>query len=170
MAAQPATRLCHRRRRPEEYYCEPKSGGGAYISRGLRERAACGDGPLRFTGSAAFNAASESGVTPKCRVAGAEVFPELMKLDRSHRHALGEDFARSGDLTVFAPIEVLPTTRRRVPFTVELKNTRSSSRSRRSISSAIACRAAMASGSMPVAAASTWLNRLPTATGKKWCR
>lgn len=109
----------------EEYYCEPKSGGGAYISRGLRERAACGDGPvLRFTGSAAFNAASESERNAEMQEwLEADVFPELMKLDRSHRHALGEDFARSGDLTVFAPIEVLPTTRRRVPFTVELKNT-----------------------------------------------
>ncbi|MNJ10341.1 terminase large subunit domain-containing protein [Aeromonas salmonicida] len=109
----------------EEYYCEPKSGGGAYISRGLRERAACGDGPvLRFTGSAAFNAASESERNAEMQEwLEAEAFPELMKLDRSHRHALGEDFARSGDLTVFAPIEVLPTTRRRVPFTVELKNT-----------------------------------------------
>ncbi len=109
----------------EEYYCEPKSGGGAYISRGLRERAACGDGPvLRFTGSAAFNAASESERNGEMQEwLEAEAFPELMKLDRSHRHALGEDFARSGDLTVFAPIEVLPTTRRRVPFTVELKNT-----------------------------------------------
>lgn len=109
----------------EEYYCEPKSGGGAYISRGLRERAACGDGPvLRFTGSVAFNAASESERNAEMKEwLEAEVFPELMKLDRSHRHALGEDFARSGDLTVFAPIEVLPTTRRRVPFTVELKNT-----------------------------------------------
>lgn len=109
----------------EEYYCEPKSGGGAYISRGLRERAACGDGPvLRFTGSSAFNAASESERNAEMQEwLEAEVFPELMKLDRSHRHALGEDFARSGDLTVFAPIEVLPDTRRRVPFTVELKNT-----------------------------------------------
>lgn len=109
----------------EEYYCEPKSGGGAYISRGLRERAACGDGPvLRFTGSADFNAATESARQGEMQEwLERVVFPELMKLNRENRHALGEDFARSGDLTVFAPIEVLPTTRRRVPFTVELKNT-----------------------------------------------
>lgn len=109
----------------EEYYCEPKSGGGAYLPRGLRERACRVDGPvLRFTGSAAFNSASESERHAEMQEwLEAEVFPELMKLDRSHRHALGEDFARSGDLTVFSPIEVLPDTRRRVPFTVELKNT-----------------------------------------------
>lgn len=108
----------------EEYYCEPKSGGGAYLPRGLRERACRVDGPvLRFTGSAAFNSASESERNAEMQDwLEAEVFPELMKLDRSHRHALGEDFARSGDLTSFAPIQVLPDTRRRVPFLVELKN------------------------------------------------
>lgn len=108
----------------EEYYCEPKSGGGAYLPRGLRERACRVDGPvLRFTGSAAFNSASESERNAEMQEwLEAEVFPGLMKLDRSHRHALGEDFARSGDLTVFAPIQVLPDTRRRVPFLVELKN------------------------------------------------
>lgn len=108
----------------EEYYCEPKSGGGAYLPRGLRERACRVDGPvLRFTGSAAFNSASESERNAEMQEwLEAEVFPELMKLDRSHRHALGEDFARSGDLTSFAPIMVKPDTRRRVPFLVELKN------------------------------------------------
>ncbi|MDN2661750.1 hypothetical protein OW491_18235, partial [Neptunomonas sp. CHC150] len=44
----------------EEYQCVPKNGGGAYISRGLRERAARLDGPvLSFTGSKAFNEAKE---------------------------------------------------------------------------------------------------------------
>lgn len=108
----------------EEYYCEPKNGGGAYISRGLRERAARVDGPLlRFVGSATFNQASESARIGEMQEwLDATVLPELMKLDGTHRHALGEDFARSGDLTVFAPIAVLPTTRRRVPFLVELAN------------------------------------------------
>lgn len=108
----------------EEYYCEPKSGGGAYISRGLRERACKVDGPvLRFTGSAAFNAASESERNGEMQEwLDAVVLPELEKLDPTLRHALGEDFARTGDLTDFAPIQVLPNTRRRVPFLVELKN------------------------------------------------
>lgn len=46
----------------EEYYCVPKNGGGAYISRGLRERAASlADAPvISFTGSAAFNNAGEA--------------------------------------------------------------------------------------------------------------
>lgn len=108
----------------EEYFCEPKSGGGAYLPRGLRERACRVDGPvLRFTGSAAFNAASETARQGEMQEwLNAVVLPELEKLDPTLRHALGEDFARSGDLTDFAPIQVLPNTRRRVPFLVELKN------------------------------------------------
>ena len=39
----------------EEYYCEPKNGGGTYLARSIRERAARGTGPvLRFTGTAEF--------------------------------------------------------------------------------------------------------------------
>ncbi|AVQ86197.1 hypothetical protein C7R88_02050 [Plesiomonas shigelloides] len=108
----------------EEYYCEPKSGGGAYLPRGLRERAARGEPTvLRFTGSTAFNAASETErVNEMQEWLDQYVQPELDKLDKSCRHALGEDFARTGDLTVLAPIDVQPNTRRRVPFLVELKN------------------------------------------------
>lgn len=108
----------------EEYYCQPKSSGGAYLPRGLRERAARGDGPvLRFTGSAAFNSAPEP-----VRIAEMQewldevVLPYLLSLPKEIRHALGEDFARSGDLTVLAPIQVHDDTKRHVPFTVELKN------------------------------------------------
>ncbi|MBL1862998.1 hypothetical protein ELE63_31885, partial [Klebsiella pneumoniae] len=44
----------------EEYYCEPKNGGGTYLARSIRERAARGAGPvLRFTGTAEFNAMPE---------------------------------------------------------------------------------------------------------------
>lgn len=39
-----------------------------------------------------------------------------------HRKALGSDFARSGDLSVFWPVVVMPDLLRRCPFTVELRN------------------------------------------------
>ncbi|MGL5164256.1 MAG: hypothetical protein ACRC8E_18585, partial [Plesiomonas shigelloides] len=75
------------------------------------------------TGSTAFNAASETErVNEMQEWLDQYVQPELDKLDKSCRHALGEDFARTGDLTVLAPIDVQPSTRRRVPFLVELKN------------------------------------------------
>lgn len=108
----------------EEYQCVPKNGGGAYISRGLRERAACIDGPvLGFTGSTAFNQANESARMGEMEEWLEEhVLPELQKLDPRLRHSLGEDFARSGDLTVFAPVASQTDTKRRVPFLVELAN------------------------------------------------
>ncbi|ELW7372130.1 TPA: terminase family protein [Yersinia enterocolitica] len=108
----------------EEYYCEPKSGSGVYLPRSIRERAARGAGPvLRFTGSAEFNALSE----PMRALEMQEwleqiVLPVLNRLPTHLRHALGEDFARNGDLTVFAPITVNDDTTREVPFLVELAN------------------------------------------------
>lgn len=109
----------------EEYYCVPKNGGGAYISRGLRDRAArLLDAPvLRFTGSAAFNTASEHARKGEMQE-WLEEHVELLlhKLPKNLRHCLGEDFARNGDLTVFAPITVEANTKRTVPFLVELAN------------------------------------------------
>lgn len=108
----------------EEYYCEPKNGGGAYIARSLRERAATGTGPvLRFTGTAEFNALSE-GLRRLDMQEWLEsvVRSELEKLPQNLRHCLGEDFARNGDLTVFAPVTVNDDTTRTVPFLVELSN------------------------------------------------
>lgn len=108
----------------EEYYCEPKSGSGVYLPRSIRERAARGTGPvLRFTGTAEFNALSE----PMRALEMQEwleqiVLPVLNRLPKHLRHALGEDFARNGDLTVFAPITVNDNTTREVPFLVELAN------------------------------------------------
>ncbi|WP_417880330.1 terminase large subunit domain-containing protein [Vibrio sp.] len=108
----------------EEYYCVPKSGGGAYIARSLRERAARLDAPvLRFTGSDAFNQAGEGARMREMQEWLVEhVGPVLKTLPKNLRHALGEDFARSGDLTVFAPVIINDDTKRKVPFLVELKN------------------------------------------------
>lgn len=109
----------------EEYYCVPKNGGGAYISRSLRERAASlSDAPVvRFTGSTAFNAAGEGERMREMQEWLVEnIGPLMVKLPVNLRHALGEDFARNGDLTVFAPITVEDDTKRTVPFLVELSN------------------------------------------------
>ncbi|MFM4053853.1 hypothetical protein AB8T52_31135, partial [Klebsiella quasipneumoniae subsp. similipneumoniae] len=51
-----------------------------------------------------------------------EVLPVLNTLPQNLRHCLGEDFARSGHLTVFAPMTVNDDTTRTVPFLVELAN------------------------------------------------
>jgi phage FluMu gp28-like protein len=50
------------------------------------------------------------------------LLPLLNDLDTSRQHVLGEDFGRSGDLTILAPGEIGMDLVRRVPFIVELRN------------------------------------------------
>ena len=107
----------------EEYYCVPKQGGGAYLSRAVIEARMVDAPVLRFEGSTAFNAWPEH--LRQAEVAdwlAEHVDPLLAALDGDERHALGEDFGRSGDLTVLAPIATAQDLKRRVPFLVELRN------------------------------------------------
>ena len=107
----------------EEYYCVPKSGGGAYLSRALIESRMVEAPVLRFEGSAEFNGWPEPLREAEMRDWCEEhLKPLLAKLDPKERHAFGEDFGRTGDLTVFAPIAIGQDLRRRVPFLVELRN------------------------------------------------
>lgn len=107
----------------EEYYCVPKSGGGAYLSRALIESRMVEAPVLRFEGSAEFNAwpehLREAEMRDWCE---QQLKPHLVKLEPSEPHAFGEDFGRSGDLTVIVPIAIGLDLRRRVPFLVELRN------------------------------------------------
>lgn len=52
----------------------------------------------------------------------SELEPHLKKLDRNREHVFGEDFARSGDLTVLAIGEIGQDLVRRVRLMVELRN------------------------------------------------
>jgi phage FluMu gp28-like protein len=107
----------------EEYYCVPKQGGGAFLSRALIEARMVDAPVLRFEGSAEFNAwpehLREAEVRDWCET---HLLEPLKALDPKLPHAIGGDFGRSGDLTVFAPIETGQALRRRVPFLVELRN------------------------------------------------
>lgn len=107
----------------EEYYCVPKSGGGAYLSRALIEARMIDAPVLRFEGSAEFNTWSEhlreAEVRDWCET---NLKPLLVLLNPTEAHAFGEDFGRSGDLTVMAPMAITQQLRRRVPFLVELRN------------------------------------------------
>lgn len=107
----------------EEYYCVPKSGGGAYLSRALIE-ARMTDAPvLRFEGSAEFNAMPEHLRAAEIRDwCERELRPHLERLNPNDPHCFGEDFGRSGDLTVIAPMAITQLLQRVVPFLVELRN------------------------------------------------
>lgn len=110
----------------EEYGCVPKKSGGAYLSRVLIEQAMVADHSIRI-----YRYEAPKGFeswTPAMRVAEVQVWceenlrPELARLSDKNRHTFGEDFARRGDLSVFTPLVILPSLRKRVPFQVELRN------------------------------------------------
>lgn len=107
----------------EEYYCVPKSGGGVYLSRALIESRMVPAPVLRYAGTEEFNAWPEplrnAEIAKWCE---EHLRPLLNELDKEEEHVLGEDFARSGDLTVFAPMAISQQLLRRVPFLVELRN------------------------------------------------
>lgn len=107
----------------EEYYCEPKQGGGAYLNRMLIESRMFDAPVIRFEGSAEFNTwpdhIREAEIRDWCET---NLLPELKKLNPKNQHAIGEDFARSGDMTDMVPMEVAQDLKRSVPFIVELKN------------------------------------------------
>ena len=107
----------------EEYDCVPKQSGGSYFSLSLIEARMEPAPVLRYTGTEDFNRRPE----PERRAEIDEwiaqnLKPVLADLDTTTPHALGEDFARSGDLTVFAPMAIETDLTRRIPFLVELKN------------------------------------------------
>ena len=107
----------------EEYYCVPKAGGGAYLSRALIESRSKPVPVIRYEGSAAFNLWAEhlreAEIKDWCK---EHLLPLLNELNPKLPHCIGEDFARSGDFTVMAPMELGQDLKRRVPFLVELRN------------------------------------------------
>lgn len=107
----------------EEYFCVPKAGGGAYLSRMLIESCMQPAPVYRFEGSKAFNRWPEDKRQAAMREWLEEnLAPELINLNPKLSHTIGEDFGRSGDLTVMAPMEIGQDLVRRIPFMVELRN------------------------------------------------
>jgi len=107
----------------EEYYCVPKQGGGAYLSRALIESRMEPAPVVRFTGTEAFNRQSKAQRRAEMKAwLEAHIQPLLEQLNPNEDHVFGEDFARTGDLTVLAPAAIKPDLRRVVPFMVELQN------------------------------------------------
>ena len=52
----------------------------------------------------------------------SELDPAMVRLDTGLISCFGEDFGRSGDLTVIWPLQLAPNLFRRTPFVVELRN------------------------------------------------
>lgn len=108
----------------EELFCNPRSGGGAYIAGTLIEGCMDETVPVvRWEQPASF-----SEVPKHLREAEAREWcdehlaPLLAELNPNLLSCFGEDFGRSGDLTVIWPLQIQPNTVRRTPFLVELRN------------------------------------------------
>lgn len=111
----------------EELFCVPSRGGGIWLSRALVEaRMAPVEQPRRVIRWQAPDGMDlwsdyliEAEVADFCE---RELKPELDKLDPNLASMVGEDFARSGDLTVIAPCQITSMLVRDFPFLVELRN------------------------------------------------
>ncbi len=108
----------------EELLCIPRQGGGVWLSRVLIESRMIEAPIVRFHGTKEFNAwpepARRAEMHDWCET---ELGPLLRKLDPARRHVIGGDFARSGDMSSYAPLEIGETLRRISPFILEMRNT-----------------------------------------------
>ncbi|WP_369951975.1 hypothetical protein [Ralstonia syzygii] len=108
----------------EELNCVPANSGGAWLSRALIESRMSTDTPvLRWECKAGFELLSDHIRAAECRDwLEAGLAPLLAALPADAISFNGEDFGRTGDLTVHVPLIQTQNLVRRVPFLVELRN------------------------------------------------
>ncbi|WKS99781.1 terminase family protein [Gallibacterium salpingitidis] len=108
----------------EEYYCVPKKSSGGYISRPLVDRATDNTKvKLVFECDSRFITwTEEERETITLEWLLQVVLPHLEQLNTDYRHSFGVDFARTGDLSVFAVCACLPNTARHIELTLEIRN------------------------------------------------
>lgn len=108
----------------EELDVIPSPTTGTYLPAPLLEaRAVPGIPVLRWECGPGFKLLPEETRLRACRAWCEEhLAPVLARLDPQLRHALGEDFGRVRDITVFWPLAVMRDLRRHTPFVVELRN------------------------------------------------
>ncbi|MCE5242492.1 MAG: hypothetical protein ABFD98_15675 [Syntrophobacteraceae bacterium] len=108
----------------EELFCIPSRGSGIFIARALIEGCMNEDIPvLRWACKPEFAELPEP-----VRYLAAEIWceenirPHLEAMPQDHPSFLGEDFGRSGDLTVMVPLQEQPGLKYQAPFVLELRN------------------------------------------------
>ena len=108
----------------EELDCVPANSGGAWLSRALIESRMSADTPvLRWECKAGFELLPDHIRAAECRDwLEANMASLLAALPAEAISFNGEDFGRSGDLTVHVPLIQTQNLVRRVPFLVELRN------------------------------------------------
>jgi len=108
----------------EELYCVPSQGSGTYLTRALIETCMSDDIPvIRYEQPRAFAEIADhiryAEVKDWC---DENLNPLLMNLDTKRASYFGEDFGRTGDLTVIVPLREQQSATFRAPFIVELRN------------------------------------------------
>ncbi|SHI74432.1 hypothetical protein ACQ0P8_04105 [Halodesulfovibrio aestuarii] len=109
----------------EELFCVPSKSGGAWLTRNLIESCMSPELPVITWEPPAVDFVdwpldiAHSEVEDWCE---AELAPLLMRLSQGCRHYFGEDFGRTGDLSVFTPLIENDDLSLVTPFLVELRN------------------------------------------------
>ncbi len=108
----------------EELFCIPRASSGAYLSSVLIEaRMRAGIPILRWELPAEFSGRPEQVRHSETRDwCEDNLAPVLAKLDPNLATCFGEDFGRSGDLTVIWLLQIATDLTRRTPLVVELRN------------------------------------------------
>jgi phage FluMu gp28-like protein len=107
----------------EELHCIPRLSGGKYFSRVLLESRTIEAPVLQWKCDDTFVDLSDDQRATECGEWCIEnLTPLLAALAADCRGYLGEDFGRTGDLTVMWPLVLEKDLMRRTPFTVELRN------------------------------------------------
>lgn len=108
----------------EELDCIPANSGGSWLSRALIESRMSANTPvLRWECKPGFEVLADHIRVAECRDwLEGQMRPILERLPTDVLSFDGEDFGRSGDLSVHVPLLQHQNLVRRVPFTVELRN------------------------------------------------
>ena len=108
----------------EELDCTPANSTGAWLSRALIESRMSADTPvLRWACKAGFEVLADHIRTAECRDwLEGQMLPLLERLPTDVQSFDGEDFGRTGDLSVHVPLLQHQNLVRRCPFLVELRN------------------------------------------------
>ncbi len=108
---------------PEELFCIPVKGGARYISSALVESCQNRDIPvLRYEQTAEFTMTHESERNRQTEEWIKENLAPVIDRALPVGTYLGEDFARSGDLTIIAVSQKISDTYRRALFNLEMRN------------------------------------------------
>ncbi|MFZ0889538.1 MAG: hypothetical protein WA005_13875, partial [Candidatus Binataceae bacterium] len=108
----------------EELFCIPRAGSGAFLPTILIENRMRAQAPvIRWAMGAEAAARGEEWRRKASQdFCQEQLDPCLAALDPELMTCFGEDFARSGDLTVIWPLQLMPNLVRRTPFVLEMRD------------------------------------------------